>query len=173
MQWKPVKRDLKGLKPQEKNPRSATKEQKKQLSKSLEKFGTCEPIVITKDGTIIGGHQRYYILKGRKEKSVDCMECQDNLDQEQIDELTIRLNKNTAAFDFDLLAGGYEAEKLLEWGFSMEELELESIPDQSKEPKLFQVTAKFDNEDDLRDAEDEIAEIVKKYAAASYKVKIK
>ena len=173
MHWKPVQRELSSLKPQEKNPRKISKEQKKQLSASLEKFGCAEPIVITKDGTILGGHQRYFILKAKKKQAFDCMECQDDLTENQLNEITVRLNKNTGEFDFDLLAGGYSAEDLLNWGFSMDELELESIPDQKEVPKLFQVTAKFDNADDLRDAEDEISKIVDKYALATYRVKIK
>jgi ParB-like chromosome segregation protein Spo0J len=173
MDWKFVKRDIDDLKPQEKNPRKISKEQKKQLGESLTKFGCAEPIVVTKDGTIIGGHQRYFILKAKGKRSVECMECQDDLSQAQLDELTVRLNKNTADFDFDLLAGGYEPEKLINWGFSMEELELESIPDQTEKPKKFEITAHFENGDDLEQAEVQIAAIVDLYASASYKVKIK
>jgi hypothetical protein len=55
----------------------------------------------------------------------------------------------------------------------MEELHLESIPDQQEKPKICQLTAKFENEDDLRQAELQIAAIVDLYASASYKVKVK
>ena len=172
MKWEFEQRSIDDLKPQKKNPRKATKEQKKQISQSLSKFGVCEPIVIANDGTIIGGHQRYDILKAKGSKIVDCMVCQDKLTQEQIDELTIRLNKNGGMFDFDLLAEGYEPEALVDWGFSMDELDLESIPDQKEKPKTFQLTINFENEDALRDFEGKFA-TMNEFSGATYKVKIK
>lgn len=101
------------------------------------------------------------------------MEAQEELSQSAIDELTIRLNKNSGSFDFDLLANGYDPQDLVNWGFDMEELHLESIPEQTEPPKTCQLTAKFENEDDLRQAEVQIAAIIDLYASASYKVKVK
>jgi len=173
MNWNYVKRKIDELRPQQKNPRKISKAQKEQITSSLSKFGVCQPIVIAKDGTILGGHQRYYILRSKGQKQVDCMEASEELTQGQIDELTIRLNKNSGSFDFDLLANGYAPEDLINWGFDMEELHLEAIPDQSEAPKLCQLTAKFENEDDLRQAELQIAAIIDLYASASYKVKVK
>lgn len=173
MKWNYVRKKIDELRPQEKNPRKISKGQKDNLKASINNFGSCQPIVITKDGIILGGHQRYYILRGKGEKLVDCMVAQDELEQKQIDEITIRLNKNTGSFDFDLLANGYDPQDLVNWGFDMEELHLESIPEQTDPPKLCQLTAKFENEDDLRQAELQIAAIVDLYASASYKVKVK
>lgn len=173
MKWNYVTRKTDELRPQEKNPRKISKDQKTHIKSSLTKFGLSQPIVINKDGTIIGGHQRFYILRSQGEKTVACMQADSLLDQKEVDELTIRLNKNSGSFDFDLLANGYEPEDLVNWGFDMDELHLESIPDQTEVPKTCQLTAKFENEDDLRQAELQIAAIVDLYASASYKVKVK
>jgi len=173
MKWSLESRLVSSLKPQEKNPRLLKKSQREQLSKSLAKFGCAEPIVINPDGTIIGGHQRLSILRKEGSKEVDCMVPDKPLDEKEVDELTIRLNKNAGDFDFDLLANAYEPESLLEWGFTMDELHLESIPDQIDTPKTCQLTAKFENEDDLRQAETKIAAIIDLYASAFYKVKVK
>jgi len=61
--WKTEKRSLTALKPSPYNPRQITKKQKKDLQKSLENFNLADPLIINTDGTIIGGHQRYEILK--------------------------------------------------------------------------------------------------------------
>jgi len=173
MKWNYVKRRIDELRPQQKNPRKISKVQKEQITSSLSRFGLCQPIVIAKDGTILGGHQRFYILRTKGEKEVGCMEASEDLSPAQVDELTIRLNKNSGSFDFDLLANGYDPQDLINWGFDMEELHLESIPEQTEPPKLCQLTAKFENEDDLRQAELQIAAIIDLYASASYKVKVK
>lgn len=170
--WKLVEIYVSDITPQTKNPRRLSKEEKNQLSKSLDSFGVVEPIVINTDGTLIGGHQRFNILKSQGHKNIKCMMPHRILSEKEVDELTIRLNKNHGEFDFDLLANGYEPEDLISWGFTMEELHLESIPENQK-PKTCQLTAKFENEDDLREAEKDIAAIIDKYASASYKVKIK
>ncbi len=173
MKWSLVAKNINELKPQAKNPRRLSKEQKSNLFTSLENFGMAEPIVVNTDGTIIGGHQRYLMLKSKGQKLIDCMMPDTPLSPMEIDELTIRLNKNQGEFDYDLLANSYDPENLVEWGFTMDELHLESLPDQKDQPKTFQLTAKFENEDDLRQAEIDIASIIDKYASASYKVKVK
>lgn len=102
--WQIKKVKLSLLKPFEFNPRRMTEKGMKDLGKSIDKFGLAEPIVINTDYIIIGGHTRYYILKDREEKSVDCYVPSRTLDEKEIKELNIRLNKNIAgSFDFDIL----------------------------------------------------------------------
>lgn len=173
MRWNYIEKPIKDLKTQSKNPRRMSEQEGAQLESSLRKFGVVEPVVITQDNIVIGGHQRLRLLKRQGLKDVGCMQAQEALTEEQLDELTIRLNKNNGSFDFDLLGNGYDAEDLVSWGFSMEELHLEEIPEKKEPPKVCSLTAKFENEDDLRQAERDIACIIDLYASASYKVKIK
>ena len=161
--WECKTYPIKSLKPQDKNARKMTKDQKRMLEQSINNYGFAEPIVINKDMTIIGGHQRYYILKSLGCKAVECMEPDVMLDDLQVDELTIRLNKNQGDFDYDLLANNYDVENLLDWGFNMDELHLESVPDQEEEPKTCRLTVTFYKESELLAAEDDIKAIAYKH----------
>ena len=172
MEWNCEKREIKGLRPNPHNPRILSKKQGEELTKSLRKFGQCEPIVIQPDGTIIGGHQRFLLLTKMGVKHIDAFVPSDPLSESEVKELTIRLNKNQGDWDFDLLANVWDANLLLESGFTAEELHL-SIIDEDVKPTKFSLTAKFDNEDDLREAEVHISSIIAEFITASYKVKIK
>ena len=173
MQWEFVKIKVKDLVQQETNPRRIRKEQKEELQKSISKFGYAQPIVITNDNLIIGGHQRFLIAKSNKELEIECMRALEELNHKQIEELTIRLNKNIGEFDFDMLANYYEPEDLVDWGFTLEELQLEEITNDNKETKTHEILIKFHNADDLNQAERDIESIVGKYIGAFYTVKIK
>lgn len=98
------------------------KEQNQHLQQSIAKFGLIDKPVLNKDNTIIGGHQRIRILKKMKAKEVECWVPNAQLNEKDIDELNIRLNKNTGFFDFDVLANEWDALDLLEWGFKENEL---------------------------------------------------
>jgi DNA modification methylase len=52
-----------------------------------------------------------------------------SLDQKDIDELNIRLNRNLGEWDFDILANQWDVDNLIEWGFTEEELsfDLDSV----------------------------------------------
>lgn len=178
MEWKLEKRKLSELHANEKNPRKLSKSDAQQLQRSIEKFGVCEPIVINWDGTIIGGHQRVKTLKKLGYKEVEVYLPDQPLSEKEADELNIRLNKNSGDFDFDILANSWDPNDLVDWGFSMEELHLESIPSHEGEedqspPQKATMTITFMDAGHLQEAENEIATIVDAYAGASYKVKVK
>jgi ParB-like chromosome segregation protein Spo0J len=120
--WKTEERPIKALKKHPKNPRQLSKDQHYHLKTSLEKFGLIDKIIINLDNTIIGGHQRLKILKELGYTKVDCSVPDRQLDEQEIDELCVRLNKNTGAWDFDELANTWEADDLLAWGFNEAEL---------------------------------------------------
>ena len=64
MEFKSV--NINELKPAEYNPRVDLKPGDKEfekIRKSIEEFGYVDPVIINKHGTIIGGHQRYKVLK--------------------------------------------------------------------------------------------------------------
>jgi hypothetical protein len=173
MKWRLETRKLSEIIPNEKNPRKISKKAASELELSLRRFGLCQPLVLSGTGTLLGGHQRARALRAIGQHDVEVYIPIEPLSQEEEEELTIRLNKNIGSWDFDLLANHWEPEKLLEWGFSMEELHLESIPEQQEPPKKFSINIACTDQDQLELLEKHIADIVNDFSGAKYKVKVK
>lgn len=117
LKWKIERRKLSELIPHDKNPRILTREQCEQLKKSISKFGLIDKPVITKDGRLIGGHQRVHVMMSSGFTECDCWICEDDLSDKDIEELMLRLNRNTGDWDWDLLANHFDLEDLIELGF--------------------------------------------------------
>ena len=176
VKWSLETRKIKDLKENPKNPRRMSKEQALHLEVSIAKFGLCEPVVINCDGLIIGGHQRVRTLKKMGKKEVDVYVPHEMLDDKKADELNIRLNKNSGDFDFDILANNWDAEELIEWGFTPEELHLDLLdcdePEEKEKSGKANMQITFLSSEHLQDAENKISEIVDRYQGATYKIKI-
>jgi len=110
------------LKPAKYNPRQISKKQYNDLKDSVVKFGLVDPIILNKDFTVIGGHQRLKVCKELKYKDIDCVIL--DLTKQEERELNIRLNKSGGEFDMDILANEFEIEELKDWGFKEIELGL-------------------------------------------------
>lgn len=113
---------IKKLKDHPKNARTLSKSDHAQLTKSIDKFGLIDKPIINTDGTIIGGHQRIKILLEMGETEVEVWMPNRELEEYEVDELNIRLNRNTGEWDWDIIANEWEVEDLHEWGFSEHEL---------------------------------------------------
>lgn len=113
---------VKDLNPASYNPRQISSKQYKDLKESVKKFGLVDPIIVNKDNTVIGGHQRLKICKDLKYVDVDCVML--DLSKEEERELNIRLNKNTGDFDMDILANEFDIEELTDWGFKHIDLDV-------------------------------------------------
>lgn len=122
------------LKDHPKNPRKLTKEQYAHLKTSIEKFGLIDKPVCTQAGLIIGGHQRKNVLKKLGKNQIDCYVPDRELTEQEIDELCIRLNKNTGSFDHDILANQFDVLELVSWGFSPIEFE-DVMEEKPKKPQ--------------------------------------
>jgi ParB-like chromosome segregation protein Spo0J len=103
------------LKPAKYNPRQISKKQYEDLKESIRQFDLVDPIIVNKDMTVIGGHQRLKVCRELNFKDVDCVIL--DLSKEDERELNIRLNKNTGEFDLDVLANNFDMEELKDWGF--------------------------------------------------------
>lgn len=96
---------LKELKPAAYNPRKKLKKGDKEYEKikqSLLKFGYVDPIIVNKDMTVIGGHQRLTVLKDLDYERAKCVIV--DLPKEDEKALNIALNKITGQWDDALLA---------------------------------------------------------------------
>lgn len=170
--WNLQKHKIKDIFPNEKNPRNMSKRQVKELGISLQKFGLCEPIVINTTGKVLGGHQRLKLLRSFRYDHVDVYVPDRLLTEEEEDELTIRLNKNIGFWDDDRLANHWSCEMLLQSGFNMEELQIESIPDQKKPKTRFKFIISCANEMQLELIEKFIAPLIEEHIGATYRVRI-
>ena len=119
-----VYRKIEELKPADYNPRRLTELEHKELTKSLQRFGFAEPIVINsavgRENVIIGGHQRLMIAKELGIVDIPCVEVNLPIDKER--ELNLRLNKNVGEWDFEELANNFDLELLRDVGFTPLEL---------------------------------------------------
>lgn len=119
--WHLETRNIKDLSNNPKNPRKITKEMTVHLNNAIEKFGLIDKPIITKEGQIIGGHQRIKILKSMKSKTVECWVCDNDLTSDEIDELMLGLNLHRGEFDTEKLIKGWEIQKLLNLGFKSDD----------------------------------------------------
>ena len=171
------------LKPATYNPRQISTKQYNDLKESIERFGLVDPIVVNKDMTIIGGHQRYKIWKEQAKQSgveditIPCVVLELNKEQER--ELNVRLNKSGGDFDMDILANEFDIDNLVDWGFKhidlglnidkLEEPSLDELTEDGKiKPPAIKIT--FKNINDLRVAEKEIKEMIRSYDKSFYSV---
>jgi len=146
--WRIETRNVIDLIPHDKNPRSLSKEDASQLRTSISKFGLIDLPIITKDNRVIGGHQRVNILKEMMVSTVKCWVPEfDDLSDEDIDELNIRLNKNQGEWDWDTLANEWDINDLINWGFKDEDFD-EVRPEKKKKPA---VTYEFSDKQSLQD----------------------
>lgn len=127
--WKLQRRKIAEITEHEKNARFLSKHDHKHLKTSVDKFGMIDKPIINTNGVLIGGHQRLAILKENGIKTVECWVPDRMLLDSEVDELNIRLNKNTGSWDYDILANEWNMSDLLDWGFLEEEFEVQAVED--------------------------------------------
>ena len=107
------------------NPRQLTKEQHKDLTDSIKRFGLVDPLIVNthkeRKNILVGGHQRLKIAQELNIKDIPCVEVKLTPAKER--ELNIRLNKNSGEWDYDALANNFDVGELTEWGFTDDELQ--------------------------------------------------
>lgn len=98
------RRPLTSIHPADYNPRKELKPgdpEFKNIQRSLKEFGYVDPIIVNKDGTIIGGHQRASVLKSLGYTEADCIVV--DLKKQDEKALNIALNKIGGQWDMSLL----------------------------------------------------------------------
>ena len=117
--WKRTTAKIKDMKVYKDNPRTITTEKLAELRESLEDIGYIDEISLFKDGTIAGGHARYYLFEADNFKGdIPVKQCTVDLSEEEMQEVVVRLNKAIAgAWNFDILNREFKVDKLLDWGF--------------------------------------------------------
>ena len=107
-----IEKNLKDIKPYEKNPRK-NDNAVKYVANSIKEFGFQQPIVIDKNGVIVAGDTRYKASKKLGLEKVPCI-IADDLTDEQIKAYRLADNKvsELAEWDIDLL--GEELEGIID-----------------------------------------------------------
>lgn len=151
--------NIQKLKPAKYNPRidlqPGDKEYQK-IKKSIETFGYVEPIIVNKDMTVIGGHQRLKVLKELGYSEVECVIV--NLNKNQEKALNIALNK---------IGGEWDTEKLEELLLELKNSDFDLNVTGFDEDEINDIFSEYDNdieEDnfDVKEALEEIEEPVSK-----------
>ena len=123
--------NLSDIRPNEKNPRTISSFQLDKLKESLARdpeFMELRPIVVDKDGMILGGNQRYAGLKalGYKEVPDNWIVKAENLTEQQQKRFILVDNSPegmSGEWDFDLLKDGWELPELEDLGFDIDGME--------------------------------------------------
>jgi len=91
--------------PADYNPRKDLQpgdEEYEKIKRSVQEFGYVDPIIVNRDGTIIGGHQRWKVLRDLGYSEVDCVVVEIEKTREKA--LNIALNKISGDWDDEKLA---------------------------------------------------------------------
>jgi len=169
MQWKLETRELSELRGYEKNPRSLSDKEHRHLSDSIDRFGLVDKPVINRDNTVIGGHQRIEVLAAKGATAVECWVPNQELDEKDMEELNIRLNRNNGSWDYDILANSFDVGDLLTWGFDEDDLGLGKPEKQKKEVKPV-ISLEFSNKDTMLEYMQKCEEIAQ---SSSAKMKVR
>ena len=120
MNWKIEKRNIVELVGYDKNPRKFTKKGLQDLKQSLKRCGDANIITINADNTVLGGHARLEVMKQLGYKEVDVKVPDKLLNEEEVKEIVIRLNANTAGeWDLDKLTIDFDVDILKDWGLDV------------------------------------------------------
>lgn len=125
--WHLETRKIKDLKDYHKNPRKISKHDYSNLQASINEFGLVDKPIITKEGLIIGGHQRRRCLKALGLKEIECWVPDIDLNEKQIEKLNLMLNRVKGEFDYDILANEFDLLDLMEAGFTEHDFSVDDI----------------------------------------------
>lgn len=118
MEFKKLK--INALIPASYNPRKKLKPgdaEYEKIKNSITEFGYVDPIIVNSDMTIIGGHQRWSVLKALGYDEVDCVVIE--IDKTKEKALNIALNKVTGEWNKELLADLIKDLQSLDYDVSM------------------------------------------------------
>jgi ParB-like chromosome segregation protein Spo0J len=168
VQWIPIRR----LKPAAYNPRKDLGPddlEYKKIQKSLNEFGLVDPLVVNKDNTVIGGHQRLKVLADAGFDKVPCSIV--DLDKKRERALNIALNKISGEWDFPKLS-----ELLIELDTGDFDMDLTGWDEKELEGLLVDKPGDLDREEykiivtDLNEASQ--TELLQRLLSEGYKCKV-
>jgi len=125
----PEYRAISSLHNWENNPRTATKDGIERLIKQIKKLGVYKPLLITEDGTVLGGNMRLKALEQMGEKKVWVSVVQADTEEKKI-EYALSDNDRVGKYEGDQLANLIVNFPEVEWGdYSVDIKEPELVSD--------------------------------------------
>ncbi len=123
LKWTTEKRRINDLVPFERNPRSISPKQLKDLTKSLKKFNLVEIPAIDIDNKILAGHQRLKVLQllGRGDEEIDVRIPNRKLTKKESEQYLISSNVLGGDWDFEKLKS-FDLDLLIDIGFDQVDL---------------------------------------------------
>lgn len=150
--------DINKLIPATYNPRKDLKPDDAEYIKiknSIVKFGFVSPLVINKDMTVIGGHQRLKVLKDLGITEVECIVV--DLDKTNEKALNIALNKIQGDWDEDKLEALLQELKLEEFDINLTGFDFDEVDEMLKD-----ISGSKEDDFDIDSAYEEIEEPITK-----------
>lgn len=150
--------DINKLIPATYNPRKDLKPDDAEYIKiknSIVKFGFVSPLVINKDMTVIGGHQRLKVLKDLGITEVECIVV--DLDKTNEKALNIALNKIQGDWDEDKLEALLQELKLEEFDMNLTGFDFDEVDEMLKD-----ISGSKEDDFDIDSAYEEIEEPITK-----------
>jgi hypothetical protein len=115
------KLNIAAIKPNEENPRFITDAKFKKLVKSIKDFPEmleARPLVIDEDNVVLGGNMRLKALKAAGVFEIPVKRVE-GWTAEQKKEFIIKDNLGYGEWDWELVANGWDAEQLGDWGLDI------------------------------------------------------
>jgi DNA modification methylase len=134
------KLNIAAIKPNEENPRFITDSKFKKLVKSIKDFPEmleARPLVIDEDNVVLGGNMRLKALKAAGVFEIPVKRVE-GWTAKQKKEFIIKDNLGYGEWDWELVANGWDAEQLEDWGLDIPSFEIEpeaeAVEDDYSEP---------------------------------------
>lgn len=152
--------EIERLKEWKKNPRKTTKKDLERLKKQILKFRVYKPLLVTQDGTVIGGNMRFKVFKeiGLKKVWVSIIDVKD---EKEMLEYSLSDNDRIGWYDKESYFTNFSEFKLEKGLFSIdykEPLKLEDFQLNNKDLKDDELTVEI-NENDIKSKYGEIYQL--------------
>ena len=145
------KLNIAAIKPNEENPRFITDSKFKKLVKSIKDFPEmleARPLVIDEDNVVLGGNMRLKALKsaGIFEIPVKRVE---GWTAEQKKEFIIKDNLGYGEWDWEMVANGWDAEQLEDWGLDIPSFDSDEdlLGENITENEIFKISVNVESEE--------------------------
>ena len=135
MENKTILMSINDIKENENNPRTITQGKFRKLVNSIKSFPKMiqyRPLIVNKEGIVLGGNMRLKALKECGFTEIPVIVADDFTEQEEL-EFIVKDNLPYGEWDLDALANMYDIDVLREWGFSAADLAFTGIIEEEDE----------------------------------------